>query len=130
MHDQSVDVPMEGVGATLLQKTSDAVLVVHVDSGRVVMCNPAAEALLGYTAGEAVGMHVDDFVPEDIRPYHVFGFKRFQDTDEAETLNATEPSKLIMLMKSGERVNVYGVLARAEGSTDRFLVSLFRPRED
>lgn len=47
----------------------DALLLVDAD-GRIVMGNPAAVALLGYTAAELSGLSVDALVPDAIRPRH------------------------------------------------------------
>ena len=47
----------------------DAMLVVDA-TGSIAMANPAAEALLGYTADDFAGMSVDALVPDSIRPRH------------------------------------------------------------
>ena len=47
----------------------DAMLLVD-PAGRIMITNPAAEALLGYTADEFAGMSVDALVPDSIRPRH------------------------------------------------------------
>jgi len=47
----------------------DAMLLVGSD-GRIVLSNPAAEALLGYAADEFAGMSVEELVPDAIRPRH------------------------------------------------------------
>ncbi|CAN7506038.1 PAS domain S-box protein [Rhizobacter sp. LjRoot28] len=47
----------------------DALLLVDGD-GLIRLSNPAADVLLGYDAGELVGMSVEDLVPDSIRPRH------------------------------------------------------------
>jgi PAS domain S-box-containing protein len=47
----------------------DAMLLVDA-SGQIVLSNPAAEALLGYSADEFARMSVEDLVPDAIRPRH------------------------------------------------------------
>ena len=47
----------------------DSLLVADVN-GVIVLANPSAAALLGYTADELVGMQVDELVPDSIRPRH------------------------------------------------------------
>jgi PAS domain S-box-containing protein len=47
----------------------DALLVVDA-AGLIVLANPAAAALLGYTTGELAGMNVDVLVPDSIRARH------------------------------------------------------------
>jgi PAS domain S-box-containing protein len=47
----------------------DALLVADA-SGTIVMANPSAAGLLGYTVDELVGLNVDALVPDSIRPRH------------------------------------------------------------
>lgn len=47
----------------------DALLLVD-GQGVICLANPAAEALLGYSAEELVGLSVDMLVPDSIRPRH------------------------------------------------------------
>ena len=47
----------------------DSLLLVDRDGG-IVLANPAAATLLGYTGEELVGMNVDALVPDSIRPRH------------------------------------------------------------
>lgn len=45
-------------------------LIVADAQGSIVLANPAATQLLGYTAAELVGLNVDVLVPDAIRPRH------------------------------------------------------------
>jgi len=54
---------------TLFAAYPDALLVVDA-SGSIVLANPAAAALLGYSVGEFIGLGVDELVPDSIRPRH------------------------------------------------------------
>lgn len=47
----------------------DALLLVD-GQGVIQLANPAADLLLGYTAGELIGLSVDTLVPDSIRPRH------------------------------------------------------------
>ena len=47
----------------------DCLLLVD-QAGRIVLANPSAANLLGYTLEELVGLNVDALVPESIRPRH------------------------------------------------------------
>ena len=51
---------------TLFAAHPDALIVADA-SGAIVLANPAAAQLLGYTAGELVGLNVDALVPDSIR---------------------------------------------------------------
>ena len=66
--------PVEGldirsVFESLFSAYPDGLLVVD-EPGKIVLANPAAEALLMYDAGELVGLTVDSLVPDSIRPRH------------------------------------------------------------
>ena len=58
-----------GIGH-LFWLVSDAVIVAEVNSGQIVLWNPAAEAILGYSASEALALTVRDLAPERLRARH------------------------------------------------------------
>lgn len=58
-----------GVFRSLFLAYPDSLLVVDA-SGTIVMCNPPAARLLGYTVEELIGSPVDALVPDAIRPRH------------------------------------------------------------
>ena len=66
--------PMSGIDEpsvfrTLFVAYPDALIVADA-SGGIVLANPAAANLLGYTIDELVGLNVDVLVPDSIRPRH------------------------------------------------------------
>src|SRR3954466_10121959 len=63
------DVDQHSIFRSLFAAYPDAMLVVDA-AGNIAMANPAAEALLGYSADEFAGMGVDALVPDSIRPRH------------------------------------------------------------
>ena len=54
---------------TLFAAYPDALIVTDA-GGAIVLANPSAANLLGYTIDELVGLHVDALVPDSIRPRH------------------------------------------------------------
>ena len=54
---------------TLFAAYPDALLVVDA-AGHIVLANPSAASLLGYTAESLVGLNIDALVPDGIRPRH------------------------------------------------------------
>ncbi len=63
----------EDIGSlALLESIRDAVIVGDVNSGRILLWNPAAKALFGYSAPEAVQLRMQDLVPA-IRYEHCRG---------------------------------------------------------
>ena len=54
----------------------DAIISVN-ESGRVILWNPAAEKMMGYSRKEAIGLPIETIVPPEYREKHREGFKRF-----------------------------------------------------
>jgi PAS domain S-box-containing protein len=60
----------------LFARLSEAVVVIDLDRGRVVLWNPGAERLLGYPAEEAIGKHVEALIPALLEPLQRAGVGR------------------------------------------------------
>ena len=58
-----------GVFRTLFAANPDALIVADA-RGAIVLANPAAAGLLGYTTEELIGLNVDALVPDGTRPRH------------------------------------------------------------
>lgn len=58
----------------LIQNAPDAILITD-PQGNIVLWNPGAEAIFGYTAEEAVGQPLDLIIPERLRTRHWEGFR-------------------------------------------------------
>jgi PAS domain S-box-containing protein len=63
------DIDERNVYRTLFSAYPDG-LIVTEPSGAIVLANPAAANLLGYSIEELVGLNVDALVPDAIRPRH------------------------------------------------------------
>lgn len=55
-------------------------MVAEAASGRIVLWNPGAEALFGYSAEEALSLSTDQLVPESLRGAHAAGRQRYAAT--------------------------------------------------
>lgn len=62
------------LGDLILEQMSDAVIYAGRD-GMIVRWNRAAEAMLGYSAAEAIGQSLDLIIPEKLRAGHWRGFE-------------------------------------------------------
>src|SRR5688572_14185320 len=71
-----------GIGH-LFWLTSDSIVAANLDDERIVLWNPSAERLFGYTAAEAIGMRLETLVPDDLRAAHLDGVHRYAATGEA-----------------------------------------------
>ena len=63
------EIDEHSVFRTLFAAYPDALIVADAN-GAIVLANPAAAGLFGYTNQELVGLNVDALVPDAIRPRH------------------------------------------------------------
>src|SRR5690606_34894158 len=72
MNDTTADATL---WRTLVEQSPDAVVFADPE-GIVRVWNGRAEALFGYTAGEAIGRSLDIIIPEHLRERHWQGYRR------------------------------------------------------
>jgi PAS domain S-box-containing protein len=89
--------------AALVDAIGDAVIVSDVQ-GRVVVWNPAAERLFGWTAAEAVGQRMDMIIPERLRQRHWEGYDKSMAT--GETRYAHDVLRVPAVDKSGRSMSI------------------------
>ncbi len=70
--------------AQVVEATADAVIATD-SAGTIVLWNPAAERLLGFSRDEAVGQTLALIIPPDYRPAHIDGFHRAMDSGRTDT---------------------------------------------
>ena len=84
----------------------DALVIGEAASGRIALWNPAAEALFGYAASEAIGQSLELLIPEPLRPAHRAGIARYAATGEGALVEARAPVELPARRKGGEEIAV------------------------
>src|SRR5436309_11936610 len=89
-----------GIGQ-LFSVVGDAVIVGDASTGRVVLWNPSAERLLGYTAEEAVGMPIEVLVPQPLKGRHRDGLARFAGTGETTLVGSGRAVEVPARTKGG-----------------------------
>ena len=85
----------------LLWLTHEAVVGADVGAERIVLWNPSAERIFGYTVDEAVGMPLDRLVPEDLVEAHHRGIERFRDLGDPQLVGGP-PVEVRAIRKDGE----------------------------
>lgn len=75
-------------------------------TGRVVLWNPAAEGLFGYSAAEAVGRLVETLVPAALKDRHRAGLARYVATGRGALIDAGTPVELLALHCDGTQVAI------------------------
>jgi PAS domain S-box-containing protein len=114
------DLDWESVFSTL----PEAVLLGDAQ-GLITYANPAAEALLGWPAGDLAGRSITELIPAPMRAQHERGFRRYQHTGVARVMG--RPIRVPVLRRNGTEVRLELIL-EALPSGEYFLATLRPPR--
>lgn len=93
-----------GIG-NLFWLTNEAIVAADLAQGTIVLWNPSAERIFGYSAHEALGSPLELLVPAELRDQHLAGLRRYTDTGEA-VLVGGHPIDVPGLRKDGSIVEV------------------------
>ena len=123
-----------GIGR-LFKTVRDAVIVADADTGRIVLWNPAAEETFGYAAAEALGMSVEELVPDYLRARHRAGMARYRDTGHGPYIDSNAALDLPAVRKTGEEIRVELTLSpiepeREAAAEGRFVLAIVRDTTD
>lgn len=94
-----------GLGRLFWQMT-DAVIAAEAGSGAIVLWNPAAAALFGYSAREALALTIDTFVPDRLRAAHRAGRLRYASEKVAPRMAAGEVVRATALQRGGTEIEI------------------------
>jgi PAS domain S-box-containing protein len=94
-----------GIGR-LFESTRDAIIVAEAESGRIVLWNPAATKIFGYSSSEALALQVDALVPEYLRARHHAGMECYRKTGQGPYIDSGVPLDLPALRKGGEEIRI------------------------
>jgi PAS domain S-box-containing protein len=98
----------------LFESIRDAVIVADANTGRMVLWNPTAENIFGYSRAEAVGMSVEELVPDYLKARHRAGMAVYRDTGHGRYIDSNTILDLPALRKSGEEIRVELTLSPTE----------------
>ncbi len=97
----------EDLGIGLLFWTMrDAVVVGDVTTGEIVLWNPAAQRLFGWSAAEAVGSPLERLIPHRLRAAHRAGFARYAATGHGPLVDRDPPVEVPAVCKDGTEITV------------------------
>jgi len=119
----------------LFESVRDAVIVADANTGRMVLWNPAAEAIFGYSAAEALGMSVEELVPDYLKARHRAGMAGYRDTGHGRYIDSNTALDLPAVRKSGEEICVELTLSPIEPVDEaavegRFVLAIVRDATD
>jgi PAS domain S-box-containing protein len=90
----------------LFERVRDAVIVADAKTQRIVLWNPAAEKMFGYSTSEALELRVEVLVPENLKDDHRAGIARYAETGHGPYVDADAPLDLPAVRKDGEEIRV------------------------
>ena len=88
----------------LFERIQDAVIVANADTQRIVLWNPAAARMFGYSADEAMRLRVEALVPEPLKAAHRAGIARYAETGRGPYIDSDAPLDLPAVRKNGEEL--------------------------
>ena len=93
-----------GIGR-LFEQVRDAVILCDAE-GRIVLWNPAAERIFGYTKEEALGRGVEMIIPERHLEGHRVGMQRYARTGHGSLIDSGAALMLPALRRDGTEIQV------------------------
>lgn len=94
-----------GIGK-LFWMIRDAIIVAEARSQQIVLWNPTATKIFGYSASEALELRIEALVPEPLKAAHRTGIARYAETGQGTYIDSDVPLELPALSKSGEEIYV------------------------
>src|SRR5678816_3523336 len=88
---------------SFVHAAGDAIIAVGKD-GKIILWNPAAERVFGFTAADAVGQSLDLIIPERFRERHWNGFHQVMLS--GQTRYGTEVLRVPALHKDGRALSI------------------------
>ena len=110
-------IPPSAVAAALLDSESDAIVATDRD-GAIVLWNPGAVRIFGYTAAEAVGRSLDLIIPENLRARHWEGYRQVMATGTSR-YGRGDVLAVPGLVKGGGRISLEFTIAMLHGADGR-----------
>jgi len=110
-----------GIGR-LFYLIPEAVIVADVSTGRILLWNPAAETMFGYSSEEALEMPLHALVPLSLRDEHLSGIARFNRSGPGPLIRAARPVEVRALHRDGSEFLVELSLTPVDEASDASLV--------
>src|ERR671932_462303 len=115
----------------LYERTRDAAIVADAKTQRIVLWNHAATNIFGYSTLEALGMRVEDLVPEPLKDQHRVGISRYAETGHGPYIDSPRLLELPAQRKGGEEIYIelslspIGLVKEAD-SSERYVLAIVR----
>src|ERR671915_1443910 len=116
----------------LFERVRDAVIVADAKTQRIVLWNPAAEKMFGYSTSEALELRVEALVPEHLKDDHRAGIARYAETGHGPYVDSDAPLDLPAVRKDGEEIRIELSLSPispvhdTDGGEGQFVLAIIR----
>ncbi len=110
----------------------DAVIVAEAKTQRVVLWNPAATRMFGYSRSEALELRIEALVPEDFKVRHRRGIARYPETGNGPLIDSDAPLELPAEKKDSEEIHIelslspVSLIEESHDSESRFVLAIIR----
>jgi PAS domain S-box-containing protein len=115
----------------LFGRIREAVIVADATTQRIVLWNPAATNIFGYSISEALELNIEKLVPEPLKAQHRAGITRYAQTGHGPYIDSRRLLELPALTKSGDEIYVelslspIGLIDDTNGGR-RFVLAIIR----
>ena len=100
----------------LVEAAGDAIVAADAE-GRIVLWNPAAERIFGFSRAEALGQSLDIMIPERFRRRHWQGYEKVMHS--GETRYGTDVLRVPALRKDGRPLSIAFTVALLKSADGR-----------
>lgn len=120
-----------GIGR-LFEDVRDAIVVADAASGQIVLWNPAAEEIFGYSVNDVLGMPVELLVPEHLKGRHRAGLAGYLATGHGAIIDGRAVVEVPAVRKSGEEITIELSLNPVQNTAmdGRFVMAIIRDVTD
>jgi PAS domain S-box-containing protein len=94
-----------GIGR-LFDSVRDAVILADSRTQQIVLWNPGATDIFGYSTAEALGLRIEALVPEYLKHRHREGITHYAETGHGSYVDSHKLLELPALIKSGEEISI------------------------
>lgn len=106
-----------------VQAAGDGIVAADAD-GRIILWNPAAERIFGFTAEEALGRSLDLIIPERFRDRHWTGYREVMRT--GTTRYGSEVLRVPALHKTGTPLSITFTVALVGSTRGTVIAAIVR----
>ena len=103
---------------SFFESIQDAVIVAEAFTGRIVLWNPVASVVFGYSPVEALGMNVEEFIPGRLKARHRGEMSAYRETGRNPYIDSGTVLDLPAVRKDGEEIHVELTLSTIEPVRD------------